>query len=527
MRKLISIITAMIALQANAQNVGIGTSVPKARLHVADSAVFFSSPEPFLGAGTSPAETGGIGMLWVAGKAALRVGREMGAGWAYDNIGAYSAGFGFNNNLTGVGSFASGNANTVSNTYSIALGSYNYARNQRSLAFGNYSRALGDYSNAIGFDVAALPFQSTAVGRFNVLSGNPTADLLYEPLFVVGNGTADNNRSNALSILKDGRAMLGSDSLTAYQLYVKSTGRANAVFAESNSALNYSTAVYAKNGSPEGNGLLAVVTGAGAGTVLSPSFNLNAIAGYGYGNATAVAASSAGGIAVDAQSISGYAILSYGKLKFEKIGHAAGKILVSDATGEATWQNPSKITLDQPSTTGQSAVEFRNQGGYVGSFGWSEASLRYFLYDGNTNTNPLVIKDGRVGMGDRNPTTNMLEVNGNASKSTAGDWLANSDARLKKNIAPISGALNKIQQLQGVTYLWNDDKTGINRPATPQMGFTAQNIQQVFPELVSKDAQGFLQTGYGTYDALYVEAIKELMKKIDLLEEKIKVLEQK
>jgi hypothetical protein len=41
---------------------------------------------------------------------------------------------------------------------------------------------------------------------------------------------------------------------------------------------------------------------------------------------------------------------------------------------------------------------------------------------------------------------------------------------------------------------------------------------------VSTDAQGFLQTSYGTYDALYVEAIKELLRKIEVLEEKVKKL---
>ncbi len=206
-----------------------------------------------------------------------------------------------------------------------------------------------------------------------------------------------------------------------------------------------------------------------------------------------------------------------GGLVLTGIDEASGKVLVSSATGDATWQNPPKIMLDQSSTTGQSAVEFRNQGSYVGSFGWSQASTRYFLYDGNTGTNPLVIKDGRVGLGDRNPTTNMLEVNGNASKSSAGSWLGNSDARLKKDIQPISGALQKVMQLKGISYQWADNKTGIKRPEGIQMGFTAQNIQQVFPEAVTTDAQGYLQTAYGTYDALLVEAIRELKNENDLL----------
>jgi hypothetical protein len=213
-----------------------------------------------------------------------------------------------------------------------------------------------------------------------------------------------------------------------------------------------------------------------------------------------------------------------GGLLIQEVGESAGKVLVSDASGRATWQNPPKITLDQPSASGQSVIEFRNQGVYVGGFGWSEASSRYFLYDGPTNTNPLLIKNGRIGIGNRESTTNTLEVNGNASKATAGDWLANSDARLKKDIQPLQGALQKLLQLKGITYQWNDSQTGTSRPEGKQMGFTAQNIQQVFPQLVSADAQGFLQTAYGTYDALYVEAIKELLKKIEVLEEKLKAL---
>jgi hypothetical protein len=105
--------------------------------------------------------------------------------------------------------------------------------------------------------------------------------------------------------------------------------------------------------------------------------------------------------------------------------------------------------------------------------------------------------------------------------------LANSDARLKKEITPLNNALEKLLQLKGVTYEWNDDKTGTKRPTGKQMGFTAQNIQQVFPQLVSTDAQGYLQTSYGTYDALYVEAIKTLLQRIETLEQQVKALQQR
>lgn len=126
---------------------------------------------------------------------------------------------------------------------------------------------------------------------------------------------------------------------------------------------------------------------------------------------------------------------------------------------------------------------------------------------------------GNVGMGMAS-NTNRLSVNGNASKSTAGDWLANSDARLKKNIHSLNAeeTLQQMLRLQGVVYEWDDDKTGNERPKEIQYGFTAQNIQKVFPTLVSEDNLGYLQTAYGTYDAMTVEAIRALYTRIVTLE---------
>jgi hypothetical protein len=116
--------------------------------------------------------------------------------------------------------------------------------------------------------------------------------------------------------------------------------------------------------------------------------------------------------------------------------------------------------------------------------------------------------------------TNQLEVEGNASKSSAGDWLANSDARLKKNIRHLDSEemLEKLLALEGISYEWTDQVTGSFRPEGTQLGFTAQNIQQVFPDLVEEDNLGYLQTAYGTYDPVVVEAIRALSETIAILE---------
>ena len=140
----------------------------------------------------------------------------------------------------------------------------------------------------------------------------------------------------------------------------------------------------------------------------------------------------------------------------------------------------------------------------------------------NGDSQLRVDANGRVGIG-RDPTINQLEVNGEASKSTPGFWVGNSDARLKKNMRQLNGEeiLQKLLTLQGITFEWDDDKTGYARPLGTQYGFTAQNIQEVFPTLVKTDAQGYLQTAYGTYDAMYVEAFRAQQKQIESQQQRI------
>ena len=154
--------------------------------------------------------------------------------------------------------------------------------------------------------------------------------------------------------------------------------------------------------------------------------------------------------------------------------------------------------------------------------GFSETGSNLLYIENSNSSTPLIWGDfsaNRVGI-DRVATTNTFEVSGNASKAAAGDWLANSDARLKKAIQPLNSeaTLQQLLQLQGITYEWNDDQTGYHRPEGAQYGFTAQNIQEVFPTLVQEDADGWLQTAYGTYDAMYVEAFRAVVQRMEKLE---------
>jgi hypothetical protein len=81
-----------------------------------------------------------------------------------------------------------------------------------------------------------------------------------------------------------------------------------------------------------------------------------------------------------------------------------------------------------------------------------------------------------------------------------------SDARLKKDVAPLEGALDKIDSIRGVHYHWVDAA----QPQSRQVGVIAQEIQAVYPELVKEGGNGFLSVDYPKLTAVLIQSVKEL-----------------
>ena len=129
---------------------------------------------------------------------------------------------------------------------------------------------------------------------------------------------------------------------------------------------------------------------------------------------------------------------------------------------------------------------------------------------------------GYVGF-DTNLPTERLDVNGNGrfrsigSSASAGalHYTADgtlttntSDERLKTNITQLTGALDKVNQLRGVTYNWTENPTGDTR-----IGFIAQEVNNIVPELTfvnPNSEEKYMGVHYDNVTALLVEAIKEL-----------------
>jgi hypothetical protein len=101
-----------------------------------------------------------------------------------------------------------------------------------------------------------------------------------------------------------------------------------------------------------------------------------------------------------------------------------------------------------------------------------------------------------------------------------GDVIAyySSDERLKDNIIPISGSLDKLKLIGGYEYDWNS----LSENEGHDVGVIAQEIEKVLPELVVERNNGYKAVKYEKIVALLIETNKELLKRIEILESKIK-----
>ena len=107
-----------------------------------------------------------------------------------------------------------------------------------------------------------------------------------------------------------------------------------------------------------------------------------------------------------------------------------------------------------------------------------------------------------------------------------GDVVAysSSDRQLKDNIEPIENALEKVKQIGGYTFNWNDKQDTYKGH---DIGVIAQEIEAVLPEVVTTRDTGFKAVKYEKIVPLLIEAIKEQSSIIDKLINRIEKLESK
>ena len=143
-----------------------------------------------------------------------------------------------------------------------------------------------------------------------------------------------------------------------------------------------------------------------------------------------------------------------------------------------------------------------------------------------------------MGIKDQSPSYE-LDVTGTIRATQ--NIIAYSDARHKENVETVTDAIQIVNDLRGVRFNWTkkyqkEKEAGgyykskkINEDALEkrQVGLIAQEVQEVLPELVSEDGEGYLSVNYANLVAVLVEANKEQQKLIEDLQERVKRLESK
>ncbi|WCO01744.1 tail fiber domain-containing protein [Psychroserpens ponticola] len=137
--------------------------------------------------------------------------------------GEYSTAIGYDSSASENYSTAIGSSVNASGFASMAMGTAITASGDRSTAMGFSTTASGEYSTAMGRSTQAFAYNSTAIGRYNVSGGNATIWNDIDPLFEIGNGTSSTERSNALTVRKNGNHIINSSS-TGLTISAESTG---------------------------------------------------------------------------------------------------------------------------------------------------------------------------------------------------------------------------------------------------------------------------------------------------------------
>ena len=155
-----------------------------------------------------------------------------------------------------------------------------------------------------------------------------------------------------------------------------------------------------------------------------------------------------------------------------------------------------------------------NSSGYA-SGGAASASTATVVDDTSTNATyyPML---GQASSGNTAPKVSSTKLTFNPSTGllTSTDYNSSSDERLKTNIKPVENALDKVIALRGVSFNWKEG-------GAKAIGLIAQEVEEVIPEIVSQDENGYLGIRYNNLIGVLIEAIKDQQEQIDNLKNKI------
>jgi len=521
---------SLFTMQVKAQvgKVGINTSSPQAMLHVKDSSVLFTG-DTSINPGNPPVSGAGVRLMWYPDKAAFRAGQVDFTQWNKDNAGYFSIGFGNNTTASGVTSTALGSSTIASGFASIVMGSRSTASGEISTAMGNFTSATGSNSTAMGNSTNAsntnstamgsatdaTGFHSTAMGNSTHASGDASTAMgrntTASGINSIAMGFATDASGNNSTAMGDNTTASGTNS-TAMGISTTASGNSSTAMGAITTASGFSSTAMGNNTDASGGSSTAMGNSTDASgdnsTAMGTNTTSRAFGSLSIGRNNDSIISSSRFIWVDTDPVfiigNGTAATSrrnafiVAKNGETGINVANGMPLAMLHIKARQISDNRHIRLEDDNTT-------------------SSANIFY--------TSDLVFKNNLAGgdfifRNDANATIFSLFSSGNVT--IAGTLTQNSDKRLKKNIQPLQGSLQKILMLGGYHYNWKEN----HRDQHVQTGLLAQQVEQQMPELVETNSAGIKSVNYSGMIPYTIEAIKELKKENEELRSELIQLKQ-
>ena len=403
------------------------------------------------------------------------------------------------NNASGVGSFAVGQGNTSSGIASNSFGSSTVASGYASSSFGFNTEASGGVSVAFGSGTKATGSEgSFAFGKVSEASG--------------------------ISSFSGGFGSIASGQ-TAVSLgyYNKSLGDASFSIGSLNEAqTDYSIAAGVENIS---SGFAAVTFGfmntASGQQAFSVGTSNNATGKFSVAIGSQNTSSGFASIALGVETISsGEHSTTTGKGTTASGNNSTAMGIDNIASGEISLATGGGTTASGFNATSFGSHTTASGGNSVAMGHYTKASDYGSLVIGyyNDSGSSITAFDDRyddsntafvIGNGaGNNSRSDALVVNFDGTTTIAGDLNVNSDARLKANIVSLGATLTKLLQIDGKTYTMKKDKN-----EKQKIGLLAQDIEKLFPELVS-ESNGIKSVNYQGLVPVLINALKEQDRKM-------------
>ncbi|MDB2661473.1 tail fiber domain-containing protein, partial [Flavobacteriaceae bacterium] len=487
----------------------------------------------------------------------------------HGNIGSEALDLSYSNSAsttlgaTGAGSIAMGLSTTASGAGSIAMGLSTVSSADATLAMGNNTTASGDGATAMGFGTVASGSYSSAIGRRTTASdfgslvigqhnssgssvtNSATAFNTANTAFVIGNGENDSSKSDAFKVLFNGNttatgsvtatSFIGDGSqlsnlpsasiaftdltstpttIDGYGITDAGTGILSPVTENSNTGARLSTSNASNHGNIGSNAVDLSYT-ASASTTKGATGNYSIAMGrtttasgdHSTAMGRSTTASGANSTAIgNSTTASGASSTAIGNSTTASAFNSTAIGNSTTASGSTSIAMGSNSTASGANSAAMGSNSTASDYGslVIGQYNSSGSSVTNSATAFNTANTAFVIGNGTNGSNQSDAFKVLFsgETTIGSDLEVKGNVLVSSDARLKANIVSLGSTLAKLLLIDGKRYTMKKD-------GKQNIGVLAQDIQKVFPELVSTDDRDMLAVNYQGLVPVLINGLKE------------------